>query len=175
MAILITACATNDPSRAIDRKIDLPRFMGGWYVIASIPIFLERGGHNGIESYRLKPDGSIDTTYVFRKGSFDGPIKKFNPTGFVHNRETNAEWRMQFVWPFRAAYLIIYLDDSYQRTIIGVPDRSYVWIMSRTPEIPDAEYQQLVKFLTSEGYDVSKLERVPQRWPDPELPPAAAP
>jgi apolipoprotein D and lipocalin family protein len=171
----MTACATDHPLRAIDRKVDLPRFMGGWYVIASIPIFLERGAHNGIESYRLNSDGSIDTSYVFRKGSFDGPIKRYNPTGFVFNRDTNAEWRMQFIWPLRAAYLIIYVDENYQHTIIGVPDRSYVWIMSRTPEIPDAQYGEMLRFLGSVGYDVTKLERVPQRWPDRELPPAAAP
>jgi apolipoprotein D and lipocalin family protein len=173
LALLATGCATNEPLRAIDRKVDLPRFMGPWYVIAAIPIFLERGAHNGVESYKINPDGSIDTTYTFRKGSFDGPIKKFNPTGFVYNHDTNAEWRMQFIWPFKAAYLIIYLDEQYQRTIIGVPGRGNVWIMSRTPEIPDAEYQQLVAFLKASGHDVSKLERVPQRWPDPELTPKA--
>lgn len=171
LVLMAVGCTSNEPSRAIDRKVDLTRFMGSWYVLASIPIFLERGAHNGVETYRRKPDGSIDTVYTFRKDSFDGPVKKYNPTGFVYNRDTNAEWRMQFIWPFKAAYLIIYLDELYQRTIIGVPGRGNVWIMSRTPEISAAEYQKLTAFLTSAGYDIARLERVPQRWPDPELAP----
>jgi apolipoprotein D and lipocalin family protein len=87
------------------------------------------------------------------------------PKGWVHNHETNAEWRMQFLWPFKAAYLIVYLDDDYQRTIIGVPDRSYVWIMSRDPELNDAEYQGLLGEVTRLGYDSAKVQRIPQRWP----------
>jgi apolipoprotein D and lipocalin family protein len=167
--VLTTACATRDPLQPITRKVDLPRFMGPWYVISSIPVFLERGAHNGVESYRLNDQGEIETTYTFRQDSFDGKVKSFHPKGFVHNRDTNAEWRMQFIWPFKSAYLIVYLDDDYQRTIIGVPDRSYVWIMSRTPEIPAAEYARLTEFLQGAGYDVGKLEPVPQRWPDPAI------
>lgn len=94
------------PLRAIERPVDLKRFMGDWYVIAHIPTFIEDEAFNGVESYRLDTDGTIATTYVFNNGSFDGPLKTYHPTGFVHNRATNAEWRMQFVWPFKAAYLI---------------------------------------------------------------------
>ena len=151
------------PLRAIERPVDLKRFMGDWYVIAHIPTFIEDEAFNGVESYRLDTDGSIATTYVFNNGSFDGPLKTYRPTGFVHNRETNAEWRMQFVWPFKAAYLIAYLDADYETTVIGVPDRDYVWIMARSKTIPEARYQELVKWLTDNGHDVTKLRRVPQR------------
>ena len=177
IAFLLGGCGSREPLRAIDQRVDLNRFMGSWYVVSSIPIFLERGAHNGVESYKLNQAGEIETTYSFRKDSFDGPVKSFHPTGFVHNRETNAEWRMQFIWPIKAPYLIIYLDPAYQRTIIGVPDRSYVWIMSRTPEIPVGEYAELVTYLKSVGYDTSKIVPVPQRWPDQAIsvyPPGAA-
>ena len=111
------------PLEAMDRKVDLERFMGAWYVVGSIPVtipfFSEEGAHNGVESYRLTEDGVIETTYTFRKGSFDGPEKRMTPKGWVYDHETNAEWRMQFLWPFSAAYLIVYLDEEYQRTIIG--------------------------------------------------------
>ena len=85
------------PLRAIERPVDLKHFMGDWYVIAHIPTFIEDEASNGVESYRLETDGTIATTYVFNNGGFDGPLKTYRPTGFVHNRETNAEWRMQFV------------------------------------------------------------------------------
>jgi len=168
---LLNACATHrvPPLEAMDRKVNLERFMGDWYVIGFIPItlpfFSEEGAHNGVETYRLTGAGVIETTYTFRDGGFDGPEKRFTPQGWVHDHETNAEWRMQFLWPFKAAYLIVYLDQDYQKTIIGVPDRSNLWIMSRDPRMSDAEYQQMLSYAASLGYDVAKVKRVPQRWP----------
>jgi apolipoprotein D and lipocalin family protein len=157
------------PLEAMDRKVDLERFMGDWYVIGFIPVtipfFSEEDAHNGLESYRLTDEGIIETTYTFRKGGFDGPEKRLTPNGWVYNQETNAEWRMQFLWPFEAAYLIVYLDEGYQRTIIGVPDRKYVWIMSRDPELDDADYQELLDYAARVGYDPEKVKRVPQQWP----------
>ena len=157
------------PLQAMDRKVDLERFMGDWYVIGFIPVTIpfvsEEGAHNAVESYRLTDEGVIETTYTFRNGAFDGPEKRMTPKGWVHNEETNAEWRMQFLWPFKAAYLIVYLDEDYQRTIIGVPDRKYVWIMSRDPEMSDADYQALLDHVARVGYDSEKVRRVPQRWP----------
>ena len=69
---------------------------------------------------------------------------------------------MQFLWPFKAAYLIVYLDQDYQKTIIGVPDRNNLWIMSRDPQMSEAEYQRMLSYAASLGYDVAKVKRVPQ-------------
>jgi len=151
------------PLRALDRPIDLGRFMGDWHVIAHIPTFIEKRAHNGIESYRLADDGSIPTTYVFNHGGPDGPLKTYRPRGFVHNPGINTEWRMRFIWPFKAVYLIVYLDEDYGTTIIGVPDREYAWIMARGKTLPEARYNELVAFLVDTGHDISKLRRVPQR------------
>jgi apolipoprotein D and lipocalin family protein len=170
LAVLNGCASTNmPPLEAMDRRVDLERFMGDWYVIGFIPVtipfFSEEGAHNGVESYRLGDEGVIETTYTFRKGAFDGPEKRLTPKGWVYNEETNAEWRMQFLWPFKAAYLIVYLDEDYQRTIIGVPNRKYVWIMSRDPALSDADYQALLDYASRVGYDTEKVQRVPQRWP----------
>jgi apolipoprotein D and lipocalin family protein len=168
---ILSGCAANSlpPLEAMDRRVDLERFMGDWYVIGFIPVtipfFSEEGAHNGMESYRLTDDGVIETTYTFRKGGFDGPEKRFTPKGWVYDQETNAEWRMQFLWPFKAAYLIVYLDDDYQNTIIGVPARKYVWIMSRDPDVSDAKYKELLDRVAAAGYDVERVQRVPQQWP----------
>ena len=167
---ILGGCASNSvpPLEAMERKVDLERFMGAWYVIGFIPItipfFSEEGAHNGVEFYRLTEEGVIETTYTFRKGAFDGPEERLTPRGWVYNDETNAEWRMQFLGPFKAAYLIVYLDEKYQRTIIGVPNRKYVWIMSRDPELGDADYQELLDHVARVGYDREKVQRVPQRW-----------
>ena len=142
--------------------VDLHRFMGDWYVVASIPTFLEKGAHNAVESYALNSDGSIATRFRFNKDSFDGPVKTYRPTGFVTDRETNARWGMQFIWPIKGDYRIIYLDDDYQLTVIGRAKRDYVWVMSRKPEFSDEDFERTKAFIQGVGYDASKLRRVPQ-------------
>jgi len=171
-AILTLGTSACGPRRGpelqpLQRKIDLKRFMGKWYVLAHIPIdyifVSEADAYNAVEEYELADDGSIPTTFTFREGSFEGPEKVMRPTGFVHNQQTNTEWRMQFVWPFKSDYLIVYLDEDYETTIVGVPDRSHAWIMARKPVIPSKQYDFLVAELERLGHDLSKLRRVPQR------------
>ena len=144
-------------------KVDLERFMGDWYVIASIPTFIEKNAYNAIESYRLNEDGTIATTFRFNKGSMDGPLKVYTPRGFVRDKSTNAVWGMQFIWPFKAEYRIIYLSEDYSATVIGRTKRDYVWIMAREPEISDQEYTHILNFLREQGYDLEKLRKVPHK------------
>jgi len=152
------------PPLASVPKVELDRFMGDWYVIASIPTFIEKGAHNAVESYRLDADGTIATTFTFRAGAFDGPEKRYTPRGFVLDRQSNAVWGMQFIWPIKAEYRIVYLNPEYTQTVIGRTARDYVWVMARTPEIPAADYARIVEFLGTQGYDASRIRKVPQRW-----------
>lgn len=145
-------------------SVDLPRFMGDWYVIANIPTFVEKGAHNAVESYALNADGSVATTFRFRKDAFDGPEKVYHPTGFVIPGTGNARWGMQFIWPFKGDFRIIWLEPDYSLTVIGRQKRDYVWVMAREPTIPEAKLAEIRAFLADVGYDVSKLEMVPQRW-----------
>lgn len=147
-------------------SVDLPRFMGRWYVIANIPTRIEREAHNAVETYSLAPDGTIETVFTMRKGSFDSPLKTYKPRGFVLDRTSNALWGMQFVWPVKADYRIIHLSPDYSTTVIGRQKRDYVWIMARTPQIAQGEYEELLRFVAAQGYDISRVYRVPQRWPE---------
>ncbi len=160
----VSACATQGTDMQTVDYVDIERFMGDWYVIANIPTILERGAHNAVESYELNADGTIATTFTFRKDGVDGKRKEFNPTGFIRNEETNATWGMRFVWPFKADYRIVYLNDEYTQTVIGRQKRDYVWIMARTPTLPEADYERLVSFVASIGYDTSQLRKIPQQW-----------
>jgi len=146
-------------------KVDIDRFMGDWYVIANIPTFIETDAYNAIESYAMNEDGTIATTFTFRDGAPNGELKTYRPTGFIVDEQSNALWGMQFIWPFKAEFRIIYLDDEYQTTIIGRSKRDYVWLMSRQPEIEDNRYSSLLAFMESQGYDISKVQKVPQIWP----------
>lgn len=162
LVLVTSGCSSVQPLATVDH-VELERFMGDWYVIASIPTPLERGAHNAVESYRLDSNGTIATTFRFRDGSFDGPLKVYHPRGYVRD-ESNAVWGMQFVWPIRADYRIAYLDDDYSVTVIGRNKRDYVWIMARQPNIANERYRKIVDRIQRWGYDVSALQRVPQRW-----------
>jgi apolipoprotein D and lipocalin family protein len=144
--------------------VDLDRFMGDWYVIANIPTFIETDAHNAVESYRLADDGTIETVFTFRQGGFDGALKRYTPRGFVLDTKTNAEWGMQFVWPIKADYRVIYLDSDYRTTVVGRNRRDYVWIMAREPSIDGEELDSIVQLIRVAGYDTSNLRMVPQRW-----------
>jgi apolipoprotein D and lipocalin family protein len=146
--------------------LDLQRFMGDWYVIAHIPTRPEREAYNAVESYRLDDQGRVQTTFTFRKGGFDGPLKEYTPTGFIHDERSNAEWRMQFIWPFKAEYLVAHVDDAYTETVIARTKRDYVWVMTRDWEIPEGRYQKLMEIVASLGYDLGEVRRVPHQWPD---------
>jgi len=163
LMLILSACQSPRPHITTAAHVDLPRFMGDWYVIANIPTFIEKDAYGAMESYRLDSDGTIDTTFVFNKGGFDGPHKHYNPRGFVIDRQSNAVWGMRFVWPVKADYRIVYVSDDYSRTIIGREARDYVWIMARRPTLAEADYQQLLDLVKREGYDTARVQKVPQR------------
>lgn len=162
--ILFTGCSTYPSMPTVD-YVDIPKFMGKWYVIANIPTFIEKGAHNAVEEYKLEEDGSIATTFTFRQDSFTGELNVYNPIGYITNKKTNATWGMQFIWPFKADYRVIYLDDKYMQTVIGRQKRDYVWIMARTPSIPESDYKKIIKVIEDAGYDTSLIQLVPQKWP----------
>jgi apolipoprotein D and lipocalin family protein len=163
-ATTLGGCAAKGPEMKTVDHVDIDRFMGSWYVIANIPTFLEKGAHNAVETYSLNSDGTVATTFTFRKDGFDGKLKEFNPKAFILDTGSNARWGMRFVWPIKADYRIVYLDEDYSQTIIGRQSRDYVWIMARTPTISDSDFDQLYALVETLGYDTEKLERVPQRW-----------
>jgi len=169
MSLLSLLCACRSSHAPLTTaQVDLPRFMGDWYVIANIPTRIERGAHNAVESYRLDTDGSIATTFTFRDGAFDGELKRYCPRGFVRDSNSNAIWGMQFIWPIKADYRIVYVSADYQRTIVGREKRDNVWVMARTPVLGEPELQDLHDRVAREGYDMAEYAQVPQQWPEPE-------
>ena len=115
-----------------------------------------------MESYRRLPDGRIQTDFRYRKGSFEADVSTMHPVATVQPDTGNAVWGMQFIWPIQAEYVIAYLDDAYQTTIIGRSKRDYVWIMARMPCLSDETYAALAAKVTELGYAES-LRKVPQR------------
>lgn len=145
--------------------VDVDRFMGKWYVIAAIPTIIEKNIYNAVEIYKKSKDGTIATTFTFRKGSFDGEEKTYRPKGFIEDKNSNAIWGMQFIWPIKADYRIIYLDTDYKTTIIGRNKRDYLWLMSRQAHISEPTYNKLLDAVKNAGYDPNLVQKIPQRWP----------
>jgi apolipoprotein D and lipocalin family protein len=166
LALALTAlvgCSAMKPIETVD-YVDLKRFMGDWYVVANIPTSLEKDAYNAVESYRLADNDTIATTFTFRKGSFDGDEKRYYPTGYIKDKKSNAVWGMQFIWPIKADYRVMYLNDGYTQAVIGRNKRDHVWVMARTPTIKDEDYGRIVRIIEGQGYDIAKLQKVPQRW-----------
>ena len=115
-SVTLAGCATvpgdQVPPLALASHVDLPRFMGDWYVIANIPTFLEKGAHNAKDHYELAADGTIATTFTFNADAPTGPQKHYESCGYVLDTASNAVWGRQYVWPFKADYRISYLSDD---------------------------------------------------------------
>jgi apolipoprotein D and lipocalin family protein len=167
--LALAGCASNPPMPPV-AHVELSRFMGDWYVIASIPSFMERTAYNAMESYDLRQDGKIQTTFRYRDGGFDAKLKSMHPVGTVTAGSSNAVWGMQFIWPIEAEYVIADLDPNYQTVIVGRTKRDYVWIMARTPTIPDTQYNMLTAKVQALGYPLDELRKVPQQWPEKSEP-----
>lgn len=143
-------------------QVDLKRYMGDWYVYAHIPYSLERGKVGTMDRYAMREDGRMDNIFLFRQGSLKAPLKQWNGVAWVHDKNTNAEWRVQFIWPLRVPYLIIDLDKDYQWSVIGYPNRKLAWVLSRKPEMDAATYQGILERMRAQGYDTARLAKVPQ-------------
>ena len=156
------------PLPAIEGQLDLTRYAGEWFVHGSIPIripfFSDAAAYNYRETYELEENGSISLTCAFRDGGFDGADRKFSFTGRVTDDPSFATWKVQFVWPIRASYKVIYIDETYETTIVASANRRFAWIMSRDVGMSDAHYQELLVFLDAAGYKTEKMRRIPHNW-----------
>ena len=162
---LMNGCALNDAPLPTAENVNIDLFMGRWYVHGYTPIIVDKNAHNAIEHYRLDAHKKIQTTYQYRDGGFDGEIKTLTPVGWVNEEVgSNAEWHMQFVWPFAADYIILYVDAEYSETIVAHPSRKYAWIMLRRDSVSDADYDRLLRKLKTSGYDTDIMQKLSHDW-----------
>lgn len=158
---LLSGCATQPPLQTV-AHVDLPRYSGRWYVIANIPYFLERGKVASYDTYALRPDGTLENNFTFRRESLSAPEVTWHGTARVTNPTTNAEWSVRFIWPFSADYRVIDLDPDYRWAVVGHPSRDLLWILARERQLPDELYQTIVQRTARQGYDPSRIAKVPQ-------------
>ena len=142
--------------------VDLSRYLGTWYEIASFPQSFQRGCTATTAAYTVRPDGDIDVLNRCRLGSIDGKEKTALGRARVVDRSTNARLEVSFFRPFWGDYWIIDLADDYSYSVVGHPGRDYLWILSRTPTMAEATFQAIVARLEAQGYETARLKRTVQ-------------
>lgn len=150
------------PPLQVVPKVDLNRYLGTWYEIATIPQRFQKGCTAVSATYTLRPDGKIKVLNECRKDSLTGKYKAAKGKAWVVDTLTNAKLKVQFFWPFSGAYWIIELDSSYQYAVVGHPDRKYLWILSRSRKMDEPLYIKLMERIKNHGYDLSRIVKTPQ-------------
>jgi len=152
------------PLRTVER-VDLQRYLGTWYEVASFPQRFQRGCTATTATYTLRPDGDIEVLNRCRKGTPDGAEKSALGRARVLDRATNARLEVSFFRPFWGDYWIIDLADDYSYAVVGHPGRDYLWILSRTPTMGAATYEGILARLRQQGYETARLVRTTHAQP----------
>jgi apolipoprotein D and lipocalin family protein len=167
--LALAGCATSTtdrlrlpPLKTVDR-VELDRYAGTWFEIASFPQSFQRGCTATTATYTARSDGDLDVLNRCRKGGLDGEETSARGRARVVDRVTNARLEVSFFRPFWGDYWIIDLGADYQFAVVGHPNRDYLWILSRTPELPEPTYQEVLARLQAQGYETARLVRTLQR------------
>jgi apolipoprotein D and lipocalin family protein len=146
------------PVRSVE-KVDLGRYAGKWYEIASFPMFFQRRCVGDTTAqYALRPDGDISVVNRCRtEDGFDEAVGR----AWVVDGSGNARLKVSFFWPFRADYWILGLDDDYRWALVGNPNRRYLWVLSRTPRLPQDQLDRALQAAAQQGFDLEALKYTP--------------
>lgn len=168
LASLLAGCAGSGtaapdlpPLRTV-AHVDLDRYVGTWFEIASYPQRFQKGCTATKATYTRREDGQIDVRNRCNRGGLNGSESSAEGKARVVDKATNAKLEVSFFWPFWGDYWIIDLGADYEFAVVGHPGRDYLWILSRTPVLPAATYDAILARLAAQGYDLSRLQRTEQ-------------
>lgn len=168
LGLLVCACATSTTKRLglppleTVPSVDLNRYIGSWYEIASFPQRFQKGCTGSTATYTLRDDGEIDVLNRCRMGSLQGEEDTADGRARVVDSKTNAKLEVTFFWPFWGDYWIIDLGADYEYAFVGHPSRDYLWILSRKPIIEDSVYKRILKRLEDQDYQLDRLQKAIQ-------------
>jgi apolipoprotein D and lipocalin family protein len=157
LAASVNAAGSADKPLATVPSVDLEKYMGRWYEIASFPQSFQKGCHCTTAEYSMTDKSYVRVVNTCRKDGADGKVKTANGKAFVVEGSGNAKLRVQFFWPFRGDYWIIDLASDYAYAVVGDPGRKYLWVLCRTPRMDETLYREIVERAAGKGFDVSKL------------------
>ena len=140
--------------------VELEKYLGKWYEIAHLPAKFQEGCNETTATYTLLKDGSIS---VLNQAIKNGKMKQAKGKAKVVDKNSNAKLKVTFFWPFYGDYWIIKLGNNYEYSVVGTPNRKYLWILSRTPQMDDNLYSQIIEYGKSKGFDANKLIKTFQK------------
>jgi apolipoprotein D and lipocalin family protein len=143
-------------------SVDIKRYCGKWYEIASYPQFFQKDCNCTTAEYTFTDKGYVIVENKCNRGSVNGKVSSIKGKVFVEENTGNAKLKVQFFWPFKAKYWIIDLADDYSYAVVSNPNKKYLWILSRTPQMNGAVYQKILYRLQQKGFDISKLQMTKQ-------------
>ena len=156
--LLFSGCSIfssdNYPPLETVPSVDVTRYVGKWYEIASLPFKYQEGCTCTTAEYEVLDNGVLKVTNSCRKeGALDQAIGK----AFVVDGTNNAKLKVQFFWPFTGDYWVIDLADDYSYAVVGVPSRKYCWILSRTTTMSDEIYAGILERVKEKGFDITRF------------------
>ena len=154
-------CKTQDNSPTRVGRVDLARYAGIWYDIASFPVRFQKGCHCTTAEYILTSENYVRVINKCRKGGLDKPESSVSGKAFVVEGSNNTKLKVQFFWPFKADYWIVNLDTDYKWAVVS-SGKDYLWILNRTPNMDKPLFDSIVNILKMEGYETGRLQRTPQ-------------
>ncbi len=137
--------------------VDIKKYCGKWYEIASYPQRFQKGCHCTTAEYTLSKKGFVVVENRCNRGRIDGKESYIKGKAFIEPNSGNARLKVQFFWPFRAKYWIVDLAADYSYAVVSHPGRKYLWILSRTPHMDPVIYQQILDRLVQMGFDLANL------------------
>lgn len=161
--LLITPHMARSQSLETVPSVDLKKYSGKWYEIASYPQKFQKGCHCTTAEYTLTDKDYVIVENRCNRDSVNGKESYIKGKAFVEKNSGNAKLKVQFFWPFRGKYWIIDLADDYSYAVVSHPNREYLWILSRTPKMKTEVYAQILEKLKEKGFDLAKLQRTVQK------------
>lgn len=143
-------------------EVDLNKYAGRWYEIASYPQRFQRGCHCTTAEYTLSDEGYVIVENRCNKDSIKGKVSYIKGKAFVEENSGNAKLKVQFFWPFRGKYWIIDLASDYRYAVVSEPGMDYLWILSRQPMMNENDYRDILNRLKQKGFDLNRLQKTVQ-------------
>jgi len=162
----VAMAAGADAPLSVVPEVDLDRYLGKWFEIASYPAWFAKNCTGVTAEYSRREEGGIRVINRCRKGSLDGKLKEANGRAKVVDPLTNAKLKVSFFGPFWGDYWIVDIDSEYRWAVVGEPKRKYLWILSRTPTLEQDTLDGILSRLSGMGYDTDRLQWTPQAGTD---------
>jgi len=140
-------------------QVDLEKYSGTWYEIASFPQRFQKGCECTTANYTPTDKGYIIVENKCKKNGKESSIKG---KAFVDKDSGNAKLKVQFFWPFKGKYWIIDLADDYSYAVVSHPNKNYLWTLSRKATLNEEVYKGIINRLQEKGFDLSQLKLTKQ-------------